>query len=195
MNRQDEPQSPLCENDIIQVKFSRVVSEIHEWTDKQPQHFASIPAFTPNESTSKMKSWSVQTVQPFLQHLPMCTTTDRQSQRQHVVGKICRCECSLSSEFFNHLLSLGASKRDQIVPEVVNRRRTFVSKHCVILASSHTSLAPLNTETTYHTIWRELTSWWEGKNSHDGGLRSSPHLDPDLGWPWKSYRRECLIDL
>ena len=20
-------------------------------------------------------------------------------------------------------------------------------------------------------------------------------IDPDLGWPWKSYRRECLIDL
>jgi len=28
------------------------------------------------------------------------------------------------------------------------------------------------------------------KNSPDRGLRSSPHLDPDLGWPWKSYRRE-----
>jgi len=23
----------------------------------------------------------------------------------------------------------------------------------------------------------------------------SRDLDPDLGWPWKSYRRECLIDL
>jgi len=33
------------------------------------------------------------------------------------------------------------------------------------------------------------------KNSPNRGLRSSPHLDPDLGWPWKSYRRERLIDL
>jgi len=32
------------------------------------------------------------------------------------------------------------------------------------------------------------------KNSPERGLRSSPHLDPDIGWPWKSYRRECLID-
>jgi len=24
---------------------------------------------------------------------------------------------------------------------------------------------------------------------------SSPDLDPDLGWPWKSYLRECHIDL
>jgi len=32
------------------------------------------------------------------------------------------------------------------------------------------------------------------KNSPDRGLRSSTDLDPDLGWPWKSYRRECLID-
>jgi len=34
------------------------------------------------------------------------------------------------------------------------------------------------------------------KNSTpDRGLRSCPDLDPDLGWPWKSYGRECLIDL
>ena len=33
------------------------------------------------------------------------------------------------------------------------------------------------------------------KNSPERGLRSSPDLDPDLGWPWKSYRRECLIDI
>jgi len=33
------------------------------------------------------------------------------------------------------------------------------------------------------------------KNSPERGLRSSSDLDPDLGWPWKSYRRECLIDL
>ena len=33
------------------------------------------------------------------------------------------------------------------------------------------------------------------KNSAERVLRSSPDLDPDLGWPWKSYRRECLIDL
>ena len=33
------------------------------------------------------------------------------------------------------------------------------------------------------------------KNSPDRGLRSSPDLDPDLGWPWKSYRHKCLIDL
>jgi len=33
------------------------------------------------------------------------------------------------------------------------------------------------------------------KNSPDRGLRSFPHLDRDLRWPWKSYRRECLIDL
>ena len=33
------------------------------------------------------------------------------------------------------------------------------------------------------------------KNSPDKGLMSSPHLDPHLGWPWKSYRRECFIDL
>jgi len=31
------------------------------------------------------------------------------------------------------------------------------------------------------------------KNSPERGLRSSPDLDPDLRWPWKSYRRECLI--
>jgi len=28
------------------------------------------------------------------------------------------------------------------------------------------------------------------KNSPNRGLRSSPDLDPDLGWPWKSYCRE-----
>jgi len=33
------------------------------------------------------------------------------------------------------------------------------------------------------------------KNSPDRGLRWSPQLDLHLGWPWKSYRRECLIDL
>jgi len=33
------------------------------------------------------------------------------------------------------------------------------------------------------------------KNSPNTGLRSSPNLDPDLGWPWKSYHHECLIDL
>jgi len=33
------------------------------------------------------------------------------------------------------------------------------------------------------------------KNSPDRGLRSSPHLDLDLGWPWKSYNRECFVDL
>jgi len=33
------------------------------------------------------------------------------------------------------------------------------------------------------------------KNRPERGLRSSPDLDPDLRWPWKSYRRECLIDL
>ena len=33
------------------------------------------------------------------------------------------------------------------------------------------------------------------KNSPDRGLRSSPHLDPNLGWPWKSHYREWLIDL
>jgi len=33
------------------------------------------------------------------------------------------------------------------------------------------------------------------KNSPNRKLRSSPHFDPDLGWPWKSYRREYLIDL
>jgi len=33
------------------------------------------------------------------------------------------------------------------------------------------------------------------KNSPKRGMRSSPDTDPDLGWPWKSYRRECLIDL
>jgi len=33
------------------------------------------------------------------------------------------------------------------------------------------------------------------KNSPIRGLRSSPDLDHDLGWPWKSYRRECLINL
>jgi len=33
-----------------------------------------------------------------------------------------------------------------------------------------------------------------GKNSPDRGLRLSPHLDPDLRWPWKSYRREWVID-
>jgi len=32
------------------------------------------------------------------------------------------------------------------------------------------------------------------KNSPKRGLRSSPDLDPDLGWPWKSYSREFLID-
>jgi len=26
-------------------------------------------------------------------------------------------------------------------------------------------------------------------------MRSSPDLDPDLGWPWKWYCREWLIDL
>jgi len=25
-------------------------------------------------------------------------------------------------------------------------------------------------------------------------LQVSRDLDPDLEWPWKSYRRECLID-
>jgi len=35
----------------------------------------------------------------------------------------------------------------------------------------------------------------DSKNSPKRGLRSSPDLDPDLGWPWKSYHRECLIDL
>jgi len=33
------------------------------------------------------------------------------------------------------------------------------------------------------------------KKSPNRGLRSSPHLDPDLVWPWKSYRREWHIDL
>jgi len=33
------------------------------------------------------------------------------------------------------------------------------------------------------------------KNSPKRGLRSSPDLDPDLVWPWNSYRRECLISL
>jgi len=33
------------------------------------------------------------------------------------------------------------------------------------------------------------------KNSPERVLRSSPDLDPDLGWPWKSYHRECLIGL
>ena len=31
------------------------------------------------------------------------------------------------------------------------------------------------------------------KNSPERGLRSSPHLDPDLGWPWKSYHREMNV--
>ena len=33
------------------------------------------------------------------------------------------------------------------------------------------------------------------QNSPDRRMRSSPDLDPDLGRPWKSYRRESLIDL
>jgi len=43
--------------------------------------------------------------------------------------------------------------------------------------------------------WASNFSGMNCKNSSEKGLRSSPHLDPDLGWPWKSYRREWLIDL
>jgi len=58
----------------------------------------------------------------------------------------------------------------------------------------------INTSTTRAFSALTLLVWQqEGhpdvKNSPNRGLRSSPDLDPDLGWPWKSYRRECLIDL
>jgi len=49
-----------------------------------------------------------------------------------------------------------------------------------------------------HSIWNGVSvelGEEEKENSPDRGLRSSPHLDPDLGWPWKSYRREYLTDL
>jgi len=41
-----------------------------------------------------------------------------------------------------------------------------------------------------HSNWNKMF-----KNSPNRGDRSSPDLDPDFGWPWKTYRRECLIDL
>jgi len=33
---------------------------------------------------------------------------------------------------------------------------------------------------------------YKNRPSPERGLRSSPDLYPDLGWPWKSYRREFL---
>jgi len=54
---------------------------------------------------------------------------------------------------------------------------------------------------TKFSEWIETCSTVKGfklltiKNSPKWGLRSFPDLDPDLGWPWKSYHRECLIDL
>jgi len=60
-------------------------------------------------------------------------------------------------------------------------------KRVLLLLFSHTF-----TTTKGHAYKLQATVW---ENSLKRGLRSSPDLDPDLGWPWKSYRRECLIDL
>jgi len=44
--------------------------------------------------------------------------------------------------------------------------------------------------------WRNLIgSRGEIKNSPERGLRPSPDLDADVGWPWNSYRCEHVIDL
>ena len=47
----------------------------------------------------------------------------------------------------------------------------------------------------WHKVGHELTNRSMTHFHVPRGDRLSPELDRDLGWPWMSYRRECLINL